>query len=103
MPGAAAISASHSAGVAGGFFRVATDFMLLCLAKTDDVRLIASLRVGHVHDDAFKPPEQVDSLLGLNEGLGISDEQCVLTPREQPSEVSIEGDQMLAELNYGRG
>jgi hypothetical protein len=37
--------------------------MLFCLAKTDDVRLIASLRVGHVHDDAFKPAEQVDPLL----------------------------------------
>jgi hypothetical protein len=39
--------------------------------------------------------------LSLSEGLGISDEQCVLTPREQPPEVSIKGDQMLAELRDG--
>jgi hypothetical protein len=39
--------------------------MLLCLAKTDDVRLIASLCVGHVHNDAFKPAEQIDSLLSI--------------------------------------
>jgi len=39
--------------------------MLLCLAKTDDVRLIASLRVSHVHDDAIKPPQQVDPLLAV--------------------------------------
>jgi hypothetical protein len=39
--------------------------------------------------------------LSLSEGLGISDEQCVLIPREQPPEVSIKGDQMLAELRDG--
>ena len=39
--------------------------MLLCLAKTDDVRLIASLRVGHVHDDAVEPAEQIDPLLTI--------------------------------------
>lgn len=61
LPGAAATRASHSAGVAGGFFRIETDFMLLCFVKTDDVRFIVSLCVCHVHDDAFKPAEQVDS------------------------------------------
>ena len=59
------MSVSHSAGVAGGFFRVAPDFMLLCLAKTDDVRLIASLCVCHVHDDALEPTEQADPLLAV--------------------------------------
>ena len=43
--------------------------MLLCLAKTDDVRLIASLRVGHVHDDAVEPAEQIDPLLTI--GLSV--------------------------------
>jgi hypothetical protein len=34
-------------------------------------------------------------------GLGISDEQSVLTPREQSPEISIEGEQMLAVTRYG--
>jgi len=33
-------------------------------------------------------------------GLDINDEKRELTPREQPSEVSIEGNQVLAELSY---
>ena len=59
------MTASHSAGLAGNFFRVAPDFMLFCLANTDDVRFIASLRVGHLHDDAVQPAEQVDPLLAV--------------------------------------
>ena len=52
--------------------------MLLCLAKTDDVRLIASLRVAHVHDDAFEPTEQVDSLLPVGfSGISPGDDQSV--------------------------
>jgi hypothetical protein len=39
--------------------------MLCCLAKTDDVRFIASLRVGHVHNDAIQPAKQVDPLLPI--------------------------------------
>ena len=42
-----------------------TDFMLFCLSKTDDVRLIASLCVSHVHDDAVEPAEQIDPLLAI--------------------------------------
>jgi hypothetical protein len=48
LPGAAAIKASHSAGVAGRLFGVAPDFMFHRLANTDDARFIASLRVGCV-------------------------------------------------------
>jgi len=59
------MSRSHSAGVAGSFFGVVTDFMFLCLAKTDDVRHIASLCVGHVHNDTAQPTEQIDPLLPL--------------------------------------
>lgn len=62
----ATISDSQSAGVAGGFLRVPTDFTLLCLAQTDDVRLIATLCVSHVHDDAIKPSEQVDPPLAMS-------------------------------------
>jgi hypothetical protein len=52
--------------------------MLLCLAKTDDVRLIASLRVGHVHDDALKPAEQIDSVLAIGlPGIFPSDDRPV--------------------------
>lgn len=36
-----------------------------CLAKADDARLVASLRVGRVNDDAVKPVEQVDPLLTI--------------------------------------
>ena len=39
--------------------------MLLCLAKANDVRLIASLRVGHVHDDAIEPAEQIGPLFAI--------------------------------------
>ena len=69
------MSRSHSAGVAGSFFGVATDFMFLCLAKADDVRLIASLCVSHVHNDAAQPTEQIDSLLpvGLTRILPCDD------------------------------
>jgi len=34
-------------------------------------------------------------------GLGIRDEERVLAAREQPSEISIEGDQVLAEMCHG--
>jgi hypothetical protein len=37
--------------------------MFFCLAKADDVRLIASLCVGNVHNDAAQPTEQIDPLL----------------------------------------
>ena len=47
-------------------FRVVTDFMLFCLAKADDVWLMASRCVGHVHDDVVKPTEQIDSLLAVS-------------------------------------
>jgi predicted nuclease of predicted toxin-antitoxin system len=40
--------------------------MLLCLAETDEVRLIATLCVSHVHDDAIKPSEQVDPPLAMS-------------------------------------
>jgi hypothetical protein len=39
--------------------------MFLCLAKADDVRLTASLRVSHMHDDTVKPTEQIDPLLPI--------------------------------------
>jgi len=39
--------------------------MFLCSAKANDVRFIASLSVGHVHDDAIQPAEQIDSLLAI--------------------------------------
>jgi hypothetical protein len=39
--------------------------MFLCFAWTDDVRLIASLRVSSVHDDTVKPTEQIDPLLPI--------------------------------------
>jgi hypothetical protein len=39
--------------------------MFLCLAKTDDVRLIASLRVIPVHHDTVKSCEQIDPLLPI--------------------------------------
>ena len=39
--------------------------MLLCLAKADDVRHIASLRVSHVHDDAIEPAEPIDPLFAI--------------------------------------
>jgi hypothetical protein len=52
--------------------------MLLCLAKTDDVRLIASLCVGHMHNDAIKPPEQIDSLLTIGfPGIFPSDDWSI--------------------------
>ena len=54
------MTASHSAEVAGSFFRVTSDFMPFCFANADDVRLIASLRVGHVHDIA---PDIAQSIL----------------------------------------
>lgn len=59
------MAASHSAVLAGNFFRVTPDFMLLCLAKADDVQFIAPLRVGHVHDGALKPSKQIDPLLAI--------------------------------------
>ena len=59
------MTASHCAELAGNFFRVAPDFMFLCSAKANDVRFIASLSVGHVHDDAIQPAEQIDSLLAI--------------------------------------
>ena len=56
------MTASHCAELTGNFFRVAPDFMFLCSAKANDVRFIASLSVGHVHDDAVQPADQIDSL-----------------------------------------
>ncbi len=54
-----------------------------------------------VHTGVAWPYSACRSGSGLNEGLGISDEQRVLTPREQPLEVSIEGHEMLSDLRDG--
>ena len=43
----AAMTASHSLGLAGNFFDVAPDFMFFGLSQADDVLLIAALRAGH--------------------------------------------------------
>ena len=58
--------------------------MLFCLAKTDDVRLIASLCIGHMYNDAAQPAEQIDPLLavGLTVVLPSDDraiEDCLAT------------------------
>jgi len=39
--------------------------MFFCLPKADDVRLIASLCVCQVYNDAVQPAEQVDPLLSV--------------------------------------
>ena len=52
--------------------------MLFYLAKTDDVRLIASLCVGHMDNDAAQPAEQIDPLLAV--GLTVvlpSDDRAI--------------------------
>ena len=61
LPGALATTASHSAGLAGNFFDVAPDFMLPCLSKIDDVKVIFALSVGHDHYLTVKPASRPES------------------------------------------
>ena len=55
----------HSALLEGNLGDEEFDFMFLRLAQTDDVHIIAALRVSHMHHRTVQPAKQIDALFAI--------------------------------------
>ena len=97
------MAASTSDLLAGNFLEEPVDFILFCLSKADDVKVVFALGVGHLHDLPFEPTHSAQTKLAVCNPLVFVDPNRSIKQTFATWEVAAVLAEVLAALPFVPG